>query len=722
MAPFIDDVYSESVKDVAFLSFAAEPYTFKCEPSKAALVVIDMQRDFLLDNGFGHIECGPTGDMQAVRDAVKPTLAVLKAFRALGLTVLHTREGHRPDLRDLPAPKLLRQARAPKSQYHAVIGDPAPMGRLLTRGEYGHDIIDELQPVAGEVVIDKPGKGAFFNTAIFEKLVDRGITHVIIAGVTVECCVTTTAREASDRGFEVCILQDCTDGYCAPFKGSSLDMFKFSDGLFGFVGTSSSLLTSLQELGAAKKASSKTTWNGSMDLSALKDAYSAGLSPVDVVKKVIEKIKVDMEEHPNAWINLIPDEDILMRASALEQTRNLKLPLYGIPFSVKDSVDVAGLPTTASCPGFAYTPTKHATVVSRLLDAGAIVIGKSNLDQFATGLVGTRSAYGMVHSVCNPDRTSGGSSSGAAVGVALGEVTFAVGTDTAGSGRVPAAFNNIVGLKPTKGTISTVGLVAACPTLDCITVFARSTEEARQAWLVMKEYDPADPFAKSIREMTEPTRAFLHDESTYTYGLPSAGTIEAHLSPAYQQHWQQKIVPAVRRLKHASQVDFDVEAYLSASDLMYKGSFVAERLDAFKHFLSRSASSLSIEEAIEQLIPPVRTILTNATALTAQDAFSSIYAAARLTKRINASFDKADFLILPTAPKHPTLEEVENDPIGENLKLGTFVSAGNILDLAVIALPAGFTEEGTPFGISLVGPAFTESKLMELARRLQQVL
>ncbi|OKL62680.1 hypothetical protein UA08_01347 [Talaromyces atroroseus] len=691
------------------LTFSAQPYAFQFNPEKTALVIIDMQRDFLLKDGFGYIQAGEAG-VEKVQATIKPTLAVLRAFRECGLHVIHTREGHRPDLRDLPTPKLLRQARAPETRHLMVIGDVGPMGRLLTRGEYGHDIVDELQPIAGEFVVDKPGKGGFFSTPLHEHLVDRGITHLIVVGVTVECCVTTTVREANDRGFEACILRDCTDGFVPAFKSAALDMIHFSEGLFGFVSESAPLLATLSGLPIYPK-NGAPSWNGSVTFEALRNAYACGLSPTTVVKYILEKIEADSSTHPSVWISLKPMADLVHRAENLERLGDRNLPLFGIPFAVKDNIDVSGLPTTAACPSFQYVPDVSARVVERLEAAGAIVVGKTNLDQFATGLVGTRSPYGAVHCVDDSTRVSGGSSSGSALAVALGQVSFSLGTDTAGSGRIPAAFNNIVGLKPTKGTVSTRGVIAACRTLDCVSFFASTLSDARSAWLAAKEYDPKDPYSKrSPSLLSLSNRSLLHEESTYSVSFPHAGILESLLSPAYLEHFG-KIVALVRSMAYSEEVNFDWSSYFSASDLVYKSAFVAERSASLRELLSGKEEEITLH-------PVTAKVINQAKAMSATDAFRDMYHAQGLLKCAEAEFDKCDILIVPTAPNHPTIEEVEQDPIGPNLKLGIFASAVNVLDLAAIAIPAGHCQ-GLPFGISVIGPAFKEGFILEVAQRIQ---
>lgn len=698
------------------ITFDAKPYPFSFSPQSCALVIIDMQRDFLLTNGFGHIQAGDAG-VDAVQRTIQPTVDVLQAFRACGLPVIHTREGHRADLRNCPTTKLVRQARTPGSRHNLVIGDQGPMGRLLTKGEHGHDIIDELQPLPGELVVDKPGKGSFFCTNLHQQLVDRGITHLIVCGVTVECCVSTTVREANDRGFDACVLSDCTDGFVPDFKTSSLNMVCFSDGLFGFVGSSTSLGNALADYKTRLPPSPQ--WNGSLDIAHLKKAYSSGLSPSSVVKQVLGRIREAEADHPHIWISLANEREVFNRASFLDHHSDRNLPLYGIPFAVKDNIDVAGLPTTAACPAFSYTPTENAAVVENLLNAGAICIGKTNMDQFATGLVGVRSPYGIPHSRYSKEHVSGGSSSGSALSVALDLVTFSLGTDTAGSGRVPAAFNNIVGLKPTKFTVPSDGVVPACKNLDCVSFFAKSVQDAKAAWLIAKDFDGSDSFTQPpLRQLPPPTnRSLLQPDSTYTFSLLPLDLIQQHLCPEYIPPYE-KVHSATTALTNATQVPFDFTPILRAASLLYKGAYLAERSGAFHPFFTQPENAPS-------LVPAVKSILDAGLKVPATEALDDLHLATDLTRQVYRQFDKCDVLIVPTAPRHPTIKELEVEPVKGNLALGVFASAVNVLDLCAVAVPAGWAVVGEgklPFGVTLIATAGREGVLLEVARRLEGLL
>ncbi|KAH0001886.1 glutamyl-tRNA amidotransferase subunit A, partial [Aureobasidium melanogenum] len=327
---------------------SARPYAFKFRPESTALVIIDMQRDFLDAGGYGAIQCGNNDIFEGVRSIVSQTRAVLNAARKMNIHVVHTREGHKPDLSDLPASKRLRQKSAPSGHHVIGIGDEGPMGRLLVRGEYGHDIIDDLKPFPGETIIDKPGKGSFWNTTLHRKLLARGITHLLITGVTTECCVNTTFREASDRGFECCVLTDCTSGFESSFVDSTLKMLCSYDGLFGYVCSSKDLLTYGQDSHLTPPRT-PPGYIGDLAFSALQQQYrDAEITVIDVVKDVSRRISDYHMKDSAVWTFVQSDEDLLQAAHALEERyRHQPLPpLYGIPFAVKDNIDVQGVPTT----------------------------------------------------------------------------------------------------------------------------------------------------------------------------------------------------------------------------------------------------------------------------------------------------------------------------------------------------------------------------------------
>ncbi|MEY2605624.1 MAG: allophanate hydrolase [Verrucomicrobiota bacterium] len=420
-------------------------------------------------------------------------------------------------------------------------------------------------------------------------------------------------------------------------------------------------------------------------------------SPVDVVREVYQRIERS-SDNP-IWIHLIPQSNALRSAEMLANDTNK--PLYGIPFAVKDNIDVADIPTTAGCPAFSYVPKVTATVVQRLLDAGAILIGKTNLDQFATGLVGVRSPYGACHSVFHSDYISGGSSSGSAVAVAAGSVSFALGTDTAGSGRVPAAFNNIVGLKPTRGLFSAFGVVPACRSLDCVSSLTLTAGDAEIVLSVAAAYDPRDPYSRRLEPWT------LFPGKVRIAVLSSLDLVDEPFRLLYRQ-----TVERMEKLGHST-VEIDITPFLDIAKLLYGGPWVAERFAAVGTF---------IEDHPDAVHPVVRDIILGGREYSAVDAFEAQYMLERFRQETVPVWANSDVLLLPTAPTIFKIDEIQVDPIARNSRLGIFTNFMNLLDLAGVAMPAGFSDRGLPFGVTLVGPAFSDVGLLELAEGYLQSL
>jgi allophanate hydrolase len=411
--------------------------------------------------------------------------------------------------------------------------------------------------------------------------------------------------------------------------------------------------------------------------------------------------RVEATGRPEIWIDLRPQPEVEAEARAIDArvSSGEPLPLAGRLFAAKGNIDVAGLPTTAGCPSYAYHPEADAPVVARLRAAGAIVLGTTNLDQFATGLVGTRSPYGAVRGAHDPDRISGGSSSGSAVAVALGIVDLALGTDTAGSGRVPAAFNGIVGLKPTRGLVPATGVVPACASLDCVTVFARTLPEAEQALAYM-----ASPPDRDLPPL--PQRA--------------PGPWRVAVAPTDQlgeldEGWAEAYEAAVRQLlsSGASIRPLDLTPFTEAAAMLYEGAFVAERYTAVGAFVDKEAAAGGAS-----LDPTVAGIITRARDIPAHQLFADTERLAALRTRALAELADADALLLPTAPGHPTLAEVAANPLASNARLGRFTNSTNLFDLAAVAVPSGEVN-GLPFGVMLIGPAFTDDRLARIAALLQ---
>lgn len=438
----------------------------------------------------------------------------------------------------------------------------------------------------------------------------------------------------------------------------------------------------------------------SMEIGALLPAFARGtLRPLDVLNEIYGRIEAAGQAP--TFIELVPDWVArgMLEDAERRRAEGASLPLFGIPFAIKDNIDLANVGTTAGCAAFRYVPAESALAVQRLLDAGAIPIGKTNLDQFATGLVGTRTPYGTCSSVFGPKYVSGGSSSGSALAVANGLVSFSLGTDTAGSGRVPAAFNNVVGLKPTRGLVSTRGVVPACRSLDTVSVFAGSVVDAATVLDVMAAYDPADPFS---RERPGPRAAPVR-----IIGVPDA--LEFFGNAAYERLFKEAVDRLAALGVTVKRVAID--PFLAAARLLYGGPWVAERYAAVGDF---------IEEQPDEVHPVVREIILGGKSPTAADAFKGSYELAELRRRAAHVFREVDLLLLPTTPTHPTIEAVLASPIEENTKLGRYTNFMNLLDLAGVAVPAGFTPEGLPFGVTLVGTAFSEARLLAFADRVHR--
>lgn len=413
------------------------------------------------------------------------------------------------------------------------------------------------------------------------------------------------------------------------------------------------------------------------------------MTPTDTIRHLYQRIRHEGERP--IWISTVPLEMMLDRLSEADPA----LPLYGLPFAVKDNIDVAGMPTTAGCPAYAYTPDRNAPAVDRLIAAGAILVGKTNLDQFATGLVGVRSPYGACSSVYDSRYISGGSSSGSAVAVAKGLAAFSLGTDTAGSGRVPAAFNNLIGLKPTRGGFSMEGVVPACRSLDCISVFAGNCDLARRVWNVLWS-----------RPRTPGENAAPWLAGGFRFGVPAADQLRFFGDDAAAGLYSQAIARAEALGGERVEIDFSI--FRAAADLLYSGPWVAERLAAIQPFLEHHA---------EHVHPVVRQIIAGGAKYTAVDAYRAAYRLDDLILQAEREWSRMDVLLLPTAGTIYTIAEVEADPVALNTNLGYYTNFVNLMNLAAVAAPAGFRPNGLPFGVSFIGRAFSDEALLNLAGR-----
>ncbi len=442
------------------------------------------------------------------------------------------------------------------------------------------------------------------------------------------------------------------------------------------------------------------------DLLTLADyraAYeSAALTPGQAVEETYRRIAAHAD--PAIFITLRAADDVLAEAERLDISRLSDLPLFGVPVAIKDNIDVAGLPTTCACPAFAYVAAKDAAAVTRLRAAGALIIGKTNLDQFATGLVGVRSPYGTPRNTFRPDLVPGGSSSGSAVAVAAGLVPIALGTDTAGSGRVPAALNNIVGLKPTLGMVSTHGVVPACRTLDCVSVFALTVEDAWTALRAMAAFDPDDPYSRSMpMERCGPRR------SQIVIGMAVPGSRHFGGDAMSAAVYDAAITDAFGIGANIKPVD--MSSLFAVAALLY-GPWVAERYEALRVF---------IETSPEALHPVTRAIIEKARSFSAADLFAAQYRLAALKRDSEALWRDMDVLMVPSLPRPRTLGDLAADPIGPNAELGTYTNFVNLLDLCALAVPGRFRADGLPSGITLIAPAGRDAMLAEIGAKLHAI-
>jgi allophanate hydrolase len=434
----------------------------------------------------------------------------------------------------------------------------------------------------------------------------------------------------------------------------------------------------------------------SLDFTSLRRAYrERKASPAAVAREVLARIAAAGDD--GVWISRVSDDALMAAAKALEGLGAERLPLYGLPFAVKDNIDVAGLPTTCACPDFRYMPEKSAPVIERLQRAGALLVGKTNLDQFATGLVGTRSPYGVPRNPFDAAYIPGGSSSGSAVAVASGLVAFAMGTDTAGSGRVPAAFNNIVGLKPTRGLLSASGVVPACRSLDCVSVFALTVEDAAAVLDVAHAPDLADGYSRAAPPSFA---AFGRLPERFSFGVPPASQ-RAFFGNADGPALYEAAIERLREFG-GEPAEIDLTPFLEVNKLLYRGPWLAERYGSVVDAIGMNHKVLH---------PVLRRIISGATGISAPDVFDGLHRLAALRQATQEAWRRIDLLLLPTAGTIYRIAEIETDPIELNYTLGRYTNFCNLLDLSALAVPAGFRGDGLPFGVTLFAPAFHDPLL-----------
>jgi allophanate hydrolase len=442
-----------------------------------------------------------------------------------------------------------------------------------------------------------------------------------------------------------------------------------------------------------------------LTLDALRARYASGETrPSDVIDEVLRRIAAAGDDR--VWISRVPDALLRARGRELDRAQRdggiAGWPLFGVPFAVKDNIDVTELPTTAACPDFAYVPEQSASVVDRLEAAGAILIGKTNLDQFATGLVGVRSPYGVPRNPFDADFIPGGSSSGSAVAVAAGLVAFALGTDTAGSGRVPAAFTNVVGVKPSIGLVSSTGVVPACRSLDCVSIFALAVEDGMRVLAATAGPDPADPFSRAppADHMLEPAPL----PKRFGFAVPAA----AELRFFGNQEYERLFGEAIARLEALGgrRRNIAFAPFAEAADLLYSDAGIAERVTAVGDFLRDHPNSV---------LPVTRAIIERGRNVSDSELQRFRDRVTELCSCALASLDGAELLLVPTAPTIYRIAEVEREPFALNANLGIYTNFVNLMDFAAIAVPSGFTRGGLPFGVTLIGRAFSERMLASVA-------
>lgn len=436
-------------------------------------------------------------------------------------------------------------------------------------------------------------------------------------------------------------------------------------------------------------------------ITTLHSAYASGLDPREVIVETYRRL-VALDD-PGIFITLVPEAAASAAAAALGAFNPAAKPLWGVPFAVKDNIDVAGLPTTAACPAFAFRPAETAPAIARLLAAGAILIGKTNLDQFATGLVGVRTPYPAPRNALDAAIVPGGSSSGSAVAVAHGIVAFALGTDTAGSGRVPAGLNNVVGLKPSLGAVSSRGMLPACRTLDTLSVFAGTVADADAAFRVMAGYDPADPWSRPLSVAERPAGL----PPGLRLGVPDAGSRRFDGDSLSEAAFDASLADLSELVDGMRAVD--LAPMFAVAELLYEGPWLAERYEAIR---------MMMETNPEALHPTTRAVIAPATAFSAADAFAGRYRLKGLRRAADAIWQGIDVLAVPTYPRPVTCAELMADPIGPNGLLGTYTNFVNLLDLCALAVPGRFRTDRLPAGVTLIAPRGRDGLLAALGARL----
>ncbi|QSZ40657.1 allophanate hydrolase [Sulfurimonas aquatica] len=435
-----------------------------------------------------------------------------------------------------------------------------------------------------------------------------------------------------------------------------------------------------------------------MTISSLQKSYKdKELSPRELMQQIKEKIEIH-KDNP-IWIHVLSEDELEPYLKRLESSDVDSLPLYGVPFAIKDNIDLKDIPTTAACPDYSYVPDKSAYVVEQLINAGAIPVGKTNLDQFATGLVGTRSPYGACQNSINAEYISGGSSSGSAVSVALDMALFSLGTDTAGSGRVPAAFNNLVGVKPSKGILSTSGVVPACRSLDCVSIFAKNSEDASRVLDIAISFDESDPYSRVMPDVKHNVK------SPFSFAIVKQEQLKFFEDNEAEELYKKAVKHFEMMGGKALEIDFS--PMLEAANLLYYGPWVTERYVALKDM---------VETKPESFMDVTKTIVLSGKTKSAEDYFNAEYKIKAYKRQADILMKNIDFALTPTTGTIYTIDEVNADPIELNSNLGYYTNFMNLLDFSAYAIPAGFRKNGLPFGVTLFAEAFEDRKLINYGK------
>ncbi|MFK7853580.1 MAG: allophanate hydrolase [Granulosicoccus sp.] len=444
-----------------------------------------------------------------------------------------------------------------------------------------------------------------------------------------------------------------------------------------------------------------------MTLDGIRKQYAAGVTPMQLMQ-ALRKRALEHSEH-NIFIHLLSDDELAPWIDALMTMDKDCTALWGVPFVLKDNIDLADIPTTAACEAFTFTPSSTAFVAQQFIDQGALPLGKANLDQFATGLNGTRSPWGPCRNSFDKRLVSGGSSAGSAVAVGLGLASFSLGTDTAGSGRVPASFNNLVGVKPTRGLLSTSGVVPACKSLDCVSIFALHCDDANEILAIAEGYDPSDAYSRE-NSYSNKSANYGHFDGALTLGVLPSDQLRFFGDKDYESAYLSSI--ETLKSQGIKCVEVDYAPFDEVARLLYEGPWVAERY---------IATLPLIEEQPEAIFPAVRDIVAPGGKPTAAELFRAQYRLNELMKPCNDQLAQLDALLTPTAGRLFTIEEMLEEPIKRNSELGYYMNFVNLLDLAAIAVPTAFTAKGLPFGVTLSAPAFSDRRLLSIANRFQKI-